>query len=221
MALLLSVLLVLGLRWVDPSTSSFMLQRQWQAWRADESGFELSHQWVDYPRISPNLVHSVIASEDQTYLQHHGFDLDAIREVLDLRAEGSSRRGASTITQQTAKNLFLWPGRSWVRKGMEAWLTVLMEAMLSKQRIIELYLNVAEFGDGIYGAQAAAIELFDSGADRLTAQQAALLAARLPSPKTYPIDPPSDYMLERAAWIRQQVRQLGPTQLTNALNESP
>ena len=204
-----SIALVMSLRWVDPWSSSFMLQRQLSAWINDEPDFELAYNWVAYEQINANLALSVIASEDQKFLNHNGFDVEAIRQVLKQRARGETRRGASTISQQMVKNMFLWPDRSWFRKGMEAYFTVLVETLLPKQRILEIYLNTAEFGDGIYGAQAAAEQIFMTTADQLTPQQSALLAARLPSPRTYQINPASDYMLQRADWIKKQIRQMG------------
>ncbi len=204
-----SILLVMSLRWVDPWASSFMLQRQVSAWVNDEKDFELAYTWVAYEKINADLSLSVIASEDQKFLIHNGFDVEAIRQVLRQRSRGETTRGASTISQQMVKNMFLWPDRSWFRKGMEAYFTVLVETLLPKQRILEIYLNTAEFGDGIYGAQAAAEKIFLTSAIQLTPQQSALLAARLPAPKTYQINPASDYMLQRADWIRQQIRQMG------------
>ena len=152
---------------------------------------------------------SVIASEDQKFADHWGFDVEAIKEVIEDRRGGKQLRGASTISQQLAKNLFLWPGRSWLRKGLEVYFTATIELMIPKKRILELYLNVVEFGDGVYGAQAAAQSIFGVSAGSLSSYQAALLAARLPAPKKYSIKPPSDYMRQRAQWIQQQVKHLG------------
>jgi monofunctional glycosyltransferase len=206
---LLSVLQVLALRWVDPPTSAFMLARQWQAWQSGDAGFALDYRWVSLQDMAPHLPLALVAAEDQLFPQHRGFDQDSIREALDRRREGRSLRGASTISQQTAKNLFLWSGRSWMRKGLEAWYTLLLEALLPKRRILELYANIAEFGDGIYGAEAAAQRWFGKPARLLTPNEAARLAAVLPSPKRYVANPPGPYVRERAAWVERQMLQLG------------
>lgn len=198
--------LVLSLRWLNPPTTAFMLQRSF----SDElAPIELQHEWRDMAQISPQLAMSVIASEDQKFADHWGFDVNAIQQAIEDAQAGDQMRGASTISQQLAKNLFLWSGRSWVRKGLEVYFTAAIEVMIPKRRILELYLNVAELGDGIYGAEAAAQSIFSVSAASLNANQSALLAARLPAPKTYAIKPPSDYMRQRARWIRQQVSQLG------------
>ncbi|WP_395374616.1 monofunctional biosynthetic peptidoglycan transglycosylase [Marinicella sp. W31] len=209
--LLITSLLVLSLRWFDPPTTAFMLQRQWQ----DEA--TIQQQWVDLENISPHLVLSVIASEDQKFLLHWGFDVQAIQQVLAEHSSGKKLRGASTISQQLAKNLFLWSGRSLLRKGLEAYFTAAIEIYLPKRRILELYLNVAELGDTIYGAEAAARHIYNIPARQLNRQQSALLAARLPAPKSYQINPPSEYMQQRAAWIRGQIKQLGEYRLLQEL----
>ena len=207
-ALLGSVLPVLALRWLDPPTSAFMLARRWEAWREGPRGFELRWRWVDAEAISPELPIALVAAEDQKFPQHDGFDVEAIREALDEQEEGGGR-GASTISQQVAKNLFLWRGRSWLRKGVEAWYTLLIEACWPKARILEVYANIAEFGDGVYGAEAAAQAYFHKPAARLSAQESALLAAVLPNPRVLRAAAPSPYVRRRQAWIARQVRQLG------------
>lgn len=196
--LVLSLLLVVPLRWIDPPTSAFML-------RDRLSGTAINQRWVEWQDIGWTLPIAVIASEDQNFPVHFGFDLAAVREAL----EGGASRGASTISQQVAKNLYLWPGRSWVRKGIEAWLTLLLEATWPKQRILEVYLNIAEFGPGLYGVGAASAHFFGTAPDRLSLQQAARLATVLPSPAR--IDPTggSAYVNERADWIVEQVTGLG------------
>lgn len=199
-------LLVLSLRWFNPPTSAFMLQRQYSS---ELEPVSIQYEWREWADITPELALSVIASEDQKFAEHNGFDVEAIKQVLADRHSGKKMRGASTISQQLAKNLFLWSGRSWVRKGLEVYFTGAIELMLSKQRILELYLNVVEFGDGVYGAEAAAQSIFSTSAFALNANQAALLAARLPAPKRYQVNPPSEYMQQRVRWIRQQVKQLG------------
>ena len=198
--------LVLAMRWINPPTTAFMLHR---LYIDERDSIELKHEWREITQIAPSLAMSVIASEDQKFADHWGFDLTAIEQVLEDRQAGKKMRGASTLSQQLAKNLYLWPGRNLIRKGLEAYFTAAIEVMIPKQRILELYLNVAEFGDGIYGAEAAAQAIFGVPAASLSPYQSALLAARLPSPKKYPIQPPSDYMQERAKWIELQVMQLG------------
>lgn len=203
---LASLVPVLLLRFVDPPTSAFMLARHWEA-RAD-ADFRLRWRWVDWDQVSPQLPIALVAAEDQKFPHHRGFDLDAISNVL---GEGGDRpaRGASTISQQVAKNLFLWRGRSWLRKAIEAYYTLAIEVLWPKRRILEVYLNIAEFGDGVYGAEAAAQHYFGIPAARLDGSQAALLAAVLPNPKRYRVDAPSPQVLQRRAWIQRQVRQLG------------
>ena len=182
---LVTALQVLALRVIDPPTSAFMLDRQWQAFRAGEEDFELRYDWADWDALSPELPIALVAAEDQRFPVHTGFDLEAIDKALENNARGRPMRGASTITQQVAKNLFLWDGRRWLRKGLEAWYTLLIELLWPKQRILEVYANVAEFGDGIYGVEAAAQAYFGKPAKRLTAAESARLAAVLPNPKRY------------------------------------
>jgi monofunctional glycosyltransferase len=203
-----SVLPVLLLRWLDPPGSAFMLARRVEAVRAGERDFVLRHRWVDADAISPQLPIALVAAEDQKFPSHNGFDVEAIRDALDERRDGGSR-GASTISQQVAKNLFLWSGRSWLRKAAEAWYTVLIEALWPKARIIEVYANIAEFGDGVYGVEAAAQVFFGKSAARLSASESALLAAVLPNPRVLRVAAPSAYVRRRQAWIVRQARQLG------------
>jgi len=200
---------VVILRFVPPPTSAFMLDRQLSALIHGERGFALKYQWVPYARVSPDLPIALVAGEDQKFPTHHGFDLQAIADALDEADEGERLRGASTISQQTAKNLFLWGGRSFVRKGLEAYFTVLLELTWPKRRILEVYLNVAEFGDGIYGAQAAAQQFFHKSAAQLGARESALLASVLPNPKKLHAERPSPYVQRHSEWIERQVRQLG------------
>ena len=198
---------VVVLRWVPPLTSSIMLQREIDARLTGERTFVLRHHWVPLRQISPELPISVVAAEDQKFPVHSGFDWGSIGDAI---TEGEVRpRGASTLTQQVAKNLFLWPGRSFLRKGMEAWFTVLLEAFWPKRRILEVYLNVAEFGSGVYGAGAASERYFGKPASALDRREAALLAAVLPSPRRLRVVDPSPYLLERAAWIERHVARLG------------
>ncbi|AKC88375.1 monofunctional biosynthetic peptidoglycan transglycosylase [Pseudoxanthomonas suwonensis] len=204
-----TTLQVAVLRFVDPPVSVFMLARQGEAWRAGDWDFRVAYDWRDLDRISPWLPLAVIAAEDQNFASHAGFDLEAIEKAIDHNARGKRVRGGSTISQQVAKNLFLWQGRSWLRKGLEAWYTLLIELMWPKQRILEVYVNVAEFGDGIYGAQAAAHSYWRKDAADLTPEQSARLAAVLPSPRRYSATHPGPYVQRRSAWIQRQMRQLG------------
>jgi monofunctional biosynthetic peptidoglycan transglycosylase len=198
---------VLVLRWVPPLASSFMLQREIEARVAGEKGFVLRHQWVPLRAISPEMGVAVVAAEDQKFPTHSGFDWHSIGEAI---SEGDEKpRGASTLTQQVAKNLFLWPGRSFLRKGLEAWFTVLLEAAWPKRRILEVYLNLAEFGPGVYGVGAASQRYFGKPAAALSRGEAALLAAVLPSPRRLRVADPSPYVRERAAWIARQAARLG------------
>ncbi len=204
---LASLVPVMALRFVDPPTSAFMLARQWEM--RGQAGFSLRQEWVDIEDISPQLLIALVAAEDQTFPNHHGFDLDAITSVIAERGEGGARRGASTISQQVAKNLFLWSGRSWLRKGVEAYYTFAIELFWPKRRILEVYANIAEFGDGVYGAEAAARHFYGVPAARLDARQSAALAAVLPNPRRYRVDAPTPYLQRRRAWIERQVVQLG------------
>jgi len=207
--IVLSLGAVLALRWIDPPTSAFMIRERLTS--------PIRHRWVDAAGISPNLKVAVIAAEDQNFPSHYGFDLKSINDALEDRERGRRVRGASTISQQVAKNLFLWPGQSWLRKGLEAYFTVLIETLWPKQRILEVYLNVAEFGRGVFGAGAAADVYFHKSAARLTAYDAALLAAVLPSPKRMRVNAPSSYVRERQQWIVEQMRGLGGTALLKEL----
>ena len=206
---LASVVQVLVLRFVDPPLSAFMVARQIEALRAGDSGFRLAYDWRDLDEIAPSLPLAAVAAEDQHFASHRGFDLQAIERALEHNARGGRVRGGSTISQQLAKNLFLWSGRSWVRKGLEAWYTALVEALWPKRRILEVYVNVAEFGDGIYGAQAAARSYWDKDARALTTAESARLAAVLPSPRRYSARRPGPYVQKRARWIERNMRNLG------------
>jgi monofunctional biosynthetic peptidoglycan transglycosylase len=200
---------VLLLRFIDPPTSAFMVRDQVEAWWSKEKRYEFRQQWVDGNRIAAQLKLAVIASEDQKFVDHYGFDLESINDALEARERGRRVRGASTITQQVAKNLFLWPGQSWVRKGIEAYFTVLIETLWSKQRIMEVYLNIAEFGRGTFGAEAAAQRFFGKSAARLNATEASLMAAVLPNPIRLRITAPSDYVRSRQTFIQRQMQGLG------------
>lgn len=215
--LALSVLQVLALRFIDPPFSAFMAARQLEAWGGGEWGYRVTYDWRDLDAIAPSLPLSLVAAEDQNFAMHHGFDLKAIEKAREHNARGRRVRGASTISQQLAKNLFLWSGRSWVRKGIEAWYTVLIEALWPKRRILEVYANVAEFGDGVYGAQAAARSFWGKDAARLTSNESARLAAVLPNPKRYSAARPGPYVQRRAQWIERNVRRIGGVGYLEAL----
>ena len=206
---LLTAIPVLVLRWLHPLTSAFMLEAGIEARLSAQRGYHTSYQWVSLEQISPQAAIAVIASEDQQFPFHAGSDFNSIREAVRASERGRRLRGASTISQQVAKNLFLWPGHSFVRKGFEAYFTVLIEALWPKERILEMYLNVAQFGDGVYGVQAAAQRFYRKPAAHITAAEAALLAAVLPNPLRLHVDRPSHYVLERGDWIMQQMRELG------------
>ena len=206
---LVSVSQVLVLRFVDPPFSTVMAGRQLSAWAGGDWKFGVAYDWRDLERMAPSLPLALIAAEDQNFAEHYGFDFKAIEKARRNNARGRKLRGASTISQQVAKNLFLWSGRSWVRKGFEAWYTVLIEALWPKRRILEMYANIAEFGDGVYGAQAAARSFYGKDAARLTPAESARLAAVLPNPKKYSARKPGPYVQRRANWIQRQVGHLG------------
>lgn len=207
--LALSWLVVLVLRFVPPWTSAVMLERQLGAWLHGEKDFRLRQHWVPWTQVSSWVPLAMVAGEDQKFPYHHGFDLDSIQDALDAADDGRRLRGASTISQQTAKNLFLWNGRSFVRKGLEAYFTVLLELTWPKRRILEVYMNIAELGNGIYGVGAASEAYFRTPPAQLGPAQAARLAAVLPSPRRLHADRPSAYVMRRANWIQQQMEQLG------------
>lgn len=198
LSIVASVATVAVLRFVPPPITAMML------WRGGPLR-QLDYVWVDRHDIAPAVARAVIAAEDQKFLEHHGFDLQSIDQAIDDYRSGDELRGASTITQQVAKNLFLWPGRSFVRKGLEAYFAVLLEAIWPKQRILETYLNTAELGVGIFGVEAAARRYFGVSARSLTPPQAALLAAVLPNPARLHADRPSVYVRSRQAWILAQM----------------
>lgn len=205
--LCVSILLVASLNFIDPPVWGWKLQRQIMP--PENYPAQIQHQWVKWSQISKNLKLAVIASEDQLFAQHSGFDFNSIIDALNANAQGKRIRGASTISQQTAKNLFLWPSKSFLRKGIEAWFTGLMELMLNKQRILELYLNLVEFGPGIFGVEAASQHYYHKSAQSLSIWEAARLASVLPNPYRFHVNKPSKYTLQRIKWIEKQMRQLG------------
>lgn len=200
----LSVLWVLILKWVPVWITPLMISRSIE-YRSDDS-FHTHKKWRSYDNISPELAKAVIASEDNLFAEHNGFDWNEMRKAIDEhKNKGKKLRGASTISQQTAKNVFLFPSRSFIRKGFEAYFTILIELFWSKERILEVYLNVAEMGKGIYGAEAAAQEIFGKSASGLTRREASLLAACLPNPIQRQAGKPSSYVSKRAGQIRSLI----------------
>jgi monofunctional biosynthetic peptidoglycan transglycosylase len=199
---LCTLVIVLLLRWIAPPTSAFMLQQRL-------AGIAVDYRWVPMDRISPHAALAVIASEDQNFFDHWGLDLKAIADAIEDNRSRSRPRGASTISQQVVKNLFLWPGHSYVRKGIEVYFTLLMEAFWSKQRILEVYLNVAEMGPGTFGVEAAGQRFFHKSAARLNRRESATLAAVLPNPVRMRADRPSEYVIRRTWQIIEQMNALG------------
>jgi monofunctional glycosyltransferase len=216
-----SVLAVGSLRFMDPPFTAFMAESQIEAWLSHDASYTSRHRWVDLERISPNLALAVVASEDQKFPEHWGFDVSAIEKAYALNQHSHKVRGASTISQQVAKNVFLWSGRSYFRKGLEAYFTLLIEGLWPKRRILEMYLNVAEFGHGIYGAEAAAEHFFHKDASRLTRGDAAVLAAVLPNPQHYSAVAPSHYVQQRRDWILGQMQALGGPEMLNEVDAYP
>jgi monofunctional biosynthetic peptidoglycan transglycosylase len=210
---------VVVLRWLNPPTSAVMLADRLGAWWGAEPNYRFQHRWDAWSQISDNAKLAVIASEDQRFADHFGFDFVEIEHALEQRNRGKTQRGASTITQQTAKNLFLWSGQSWIRKGFEAYFTLLIETFWPKTRILEVYLNVAEFGQGVFGVGAASERFFRRPAARLNRPQSALLAAVLPNPTTFRVNSPSRYVQTRQTWILQQMNALGGEHQINDLDE--
>jgi monofunctional biosynthetic peptidoglycan transglycosylase len=201
---ILSVASVILFRWVPVPVTPLMLIRCVEQ-KADGKSMTLKHDWVSLEEISPNLQLAVVCSEDQNYLKHFGFDWGAMKKAMRANEKGGRIRGGSTITQQTAKNVFLWPGRSYIRKAFEAYFTLLIEIFWSKERIMEVYLNSIEMGDGVYGAEAAAQHWFKKPASKLSKAESAAIAAILPNPIRYVANPPSAYISKRKAWIMQQM----------------
>jgi monofunctional biosynthetic peptidoglycan transglycosylase len=206
---------VLLYRFVNPPITPLMVIRYLEG---GGKGRRIVKAWKDYDSISENMALAVVASEDQKFFEHHGFDFDAIRGAAINNINDDRIKGASTITQQVAKNVFLWPERSWLRKGAEAYFTVLIETFWSKKRILEVYLNVIELGTGIYGTEMASRTYFGKPASKLTKDEAALLAAILPSPRRMSPTHPSSYVNKRRQWIREQMDSIGSL---NTLTRDP
>lgn len=208
-----SLFFVLLFRFVPVPLTPLMVIRSAEQLFAGKR-LQLMHDWVSIDAISKNLSLAVICSEDQNFMDHFGLDFEAIERSFEASKKGTKRlRGASTISQQTAKNVFLWPGRSWVRKGFEVYFTFLIEIAWSKERILEVYLNSIEMGNGVYGAEAASRYYFKKNAKNLSRSQAAAIAAVLPNPREYSANPPSPYIKSRIHWILGQMGQVGEIQL--------
>ncbi|MEJ5364866.1 MAG: monofunctional biosynthetic peptidoglycan transglycosylase [Desulfosoma sp.] len=203
------VALILLLRWVPPPMTMFMLLEKLKALRENLPDKTIHYEWAPYTTIPAHVALAFMAAEDQTFPEHWGFDVASVKKALEDHERGKPLRGASTISQQTAKNLFLWPGRSFVRKALEAFVTVLLETLWSKRRILEVYVNTAQMGNRVFGVGAAARIFFNTTPGRLTKRQAALLAAVLPNPRRFSPAKPTPYVEKRAAWILRQMELLG------------
>jgi len=207
--IVLTVVPVALLRWIPPPTSAVMLEKWIAGVGQAKPRHSIHYRWTRWNAISAPMGLAVVAAEDQKFPQHWGFDFDAIVDAVEEHGAKGRLRGASTITQQVARNLFLWQGRSYVRKALEAYFTVLLEVFWSKRRILEVYLNIAEFGEGVYGVGAATQTFFGKRPMEIQTSEAALLAAVLPNPNRLHVRNPSAYVRERAAWIEEQMAQLG------------
>ena len=201
----LSLLVVVPFRWINPPLTMVMADR----WIAEEDEFYLHQDWLDWHLMPKQAALAVVTSEDQRFPLHQGFDVDAIVKAVKQANKSGQLRGASTISQQVAKNMYLWTGRSWLRKGLEVWFTLLIELTWTKQRILEVYMNIAEWGDGVFGIEAASRYHFGIPAEQLNPMQTALLASTLPSPLKYDPAQPANHLIERARWNLEQQRKLG------------
>ncbi|WP_372746517.1 monofunctional biosynthetic peptidoglycan transglycosylase [Lutibacter sp.] len=204
-----SIFVVVVYKWVPVPFTPLMFIRNIEQWSEGKSA-TLTHKWVSMDNISPNLAKAVVVSEDQKFLAHFGFDIEAIEKAYEGNKKGKKIKGGSTITQQTAKNVFLWPQRSYVRKGFEVYFSFLIEVFWSKERILEVYLNSIEMGDGVYGAEAAAQHWFRKSAHKLSKYEAASIAAILPNPRKYKATRSSNYVEKRKNWIVRQMGYFGP-----------
>jgi len=205
---------IILLRWIDPPITITQLSN-WV------SGYGLKRDYINFEEMSPNIRLAVMASEDQLFPDHNGFDIKSIKKALETNKKSKRVRGASTISQQVAKNVFLWQGRSWFRKGLEVYFTFMIELFWSKERILEMYLNVAEMGKGIFGVEAAARSYFKKSASKLTRTEAARIAACLPNPKKYKAEPASSYVARRASSILRQMNNLEGDEDVEKLLEVP
>ncbi len=204
----LSVIVVVVFKWAPVPITPLMVIRNIEQTEIHKKGWE--HDWIPIEDISTNLQLAVICSEDQNFLKHHGFDIKAIEKAYENNKKGKKIKGASTISQQTAKNVFLWPNRSWLRKGLETYFAFLIELIWSKERIIEVYLNSIEMGPGIYGAEAASQYWFKKSASKLSKYEAAAIASILPNPLRYKANPATSYIEVRKSWVVKQMRYFGP-----------
>ena len=216
--IVLSILLVLVFRFVPVPYSGVMLERQLSAWWNGDDNYRARKKWVSYDEIAAAAPLALIAGEDQKFPAHYGFDTEQMEKAWEAHQRGKRLRGASTISQQVAKNLFLWSGRSYVRKALEVWFTLLIETFWSKERILEVHLNIVEYGKGLYGIEAASRVYFGRNAEQLNWSQAAMLAAVLPNPHRFKVDKPSAYVYRRQAWILSQMRGLGGTDYLKQLD---
>ncbi|MGY4385550.1 monofunctional biosynthetic peptidoglycan transglycosylase [Pedobacter sp. UYP24] len=207
--LMVTVLWVLVYRFVNPPITLLMIQRNMER-SSDDKSAKMEKKWMDFNDISDNMKRAAVSAEDQLFLKHLGFDVKAIEKAFQTNKKGKNIKGGSTISQQTAKNVFLWPGRSWIRKGFEAYFTLLIEILWSKERILEVYLNVIEMGDGIYGAEAASQEYFGKSCGKLSRSQAALIAACFPNPIRWTPRKPTAYIKHRQYLIIKNMSRLGP-----------
>jgi monofunctional glycosyltransferase len=204
-----SIVIVIFFKWVPVPITPLMLIRNIEQLQNDKK-VVLKHDWVPIEEISKNLQLAVICSEDQNFLNHNGFDMKAIEKAINYNKKGKRVRGASSISQQTAKNVFLWPQRSWLRKGLETYFTFLIELFWSKERIMEVYLNSIEMGNGIYGVEEASKFWFRKSAIKLNRSEAAAIAAILPNPLRYRANPATNYIQGRKNWIVRQMNFFGP-----------
>jgi len=202
----LSLLIVVPFRWLNPPVTMVMADRWFSS---SDDNFTLKQRWLPWKKLPKDIALAIVASEDQLFPLHSGFDFNAIFGVLKSAGKGGQLRGASTISQQVARNVYLWTGRSWIRKGFEVWFTLLIELTWGKQRILEVYLNVAEWGRGVFGVEAASLHHFGNSAKRLSPIQGALLASSLPSPLKYHPSRPARHLIERANWNLEQQASLG------------
>lgn len=209
----LSLLVVVPFRWLNPPFTMVMADR----WLGSDDDYALQHVWLAWDDLPKQAALAVVTSEDQRFPLHQGFDVDAIMKAVKEANKDGHLRGASTISQQVAKNMYLWTGRSWLRKGLEVWFTLLIELTWGKQRILEVYMNIAEWGNGVFGIEAASRYHFNKPASQLTPMQSALLASSLPSPLNYDPAKPARHLIDRARWNLQQQGKLGGSQWLSPL----
>lgn len=206
---MVTILWVLAYRFINPPITLLMVQRNWER-SADDKPSKMERKWVDFEDISDNMKRAAVSAEDASFMSHMGFDIKAMEKAYESNAKGKKIRGGSTISQQTAKNVFLWPGRSFIRKGFEAYFTLLIEILWSKERILEVYLNVIEMGDGIYGAEAAAQAYYGKSCSNLSKSEASLIAACFPNPRRWTPKRPTAYIRHKQYLILRNMRRIGP-----------